>query len=1405
MGVFILLTGNPERRLLSTLRKFAFKLDILNFNLLIMRRILPILVLFFLSVGLRAQQVTPPCGFDDVLSRQLATDPEFSLNVEEVNRQINDFIEREKKSGSYKAGTVLTIPMVFHVIHLGEAVGTGTNISDAQVESAVRGLNVNYRNNKNWGTSSPAAPFHPNGVDVEIEFCLAQRDPNGQPTNGITRVKGDIFTDYMTKGCINNSSVGTVNEGQIFSNQGWDKNKYYNVYVVAEINDQGGNGSGNVGYAYFPGGSLDGTVVIWKSCGYCGPGDPCPFKNSSLVAPYDNGTMVHEMGHAFSLYHTFEGNANSGGSSGGTCASNDNSSNCTTRGDRVCDTDPHVGNLGSCPSSSTNNVCTGGPYNIYISANVMNYTSCTPLLFTAGQRDRVRANVTTNSVRKNLTLSDACNAVYPYDIALMKISEPSGYYCNSNVGGVVTVKNMGGNTITSFTLEILIDGSVASTHTWNGTLASNTTTTVTVTPATSPNGTHTYQLRVVPSSLNGNTQTDGLSTNNSISTSFEVISNGALVTLTAEDYSDGDNVVVKNTGASGTTIKTITLGAYSGPYTENICLPPGCYDFVFTDQDFQPMNYPAGEQKVPTFEIKDDHGYLIASGIADQYASSGAEIGQPKSETAANKCLPYDPGYLTAAFKANKFVVEVGASVSFTDTSFTSTGTNPATSWLWKFGDGNTSNAQNPVYAYSTPGVYTVELIANNAVVPDTASKLHYIRVIPALTGCDKLDNLISGETPVFKSTVDGDAGYYPGPNNAFPVAYAERFYTPATAILKSVDVFVGYAKAGSPSSEITVLVQTSTSNGLPASTMAIQKFPISSLSIGNYTTIPLSTPISVYDFFFITVQMNNPNGDTIVLGSSDYRPSDDYSNTGFALVGGSWKPINKAFATSGPASLAITANLSVSPLAKYTSSTPKICANKPLTYDASISTNVTTYEWSFQGGIPSTSSDEKPVVTYSTEGSKTVQLVVHGGCGESDTIIQITTVSPFPTLTIDVIDDVCNGQNGKATAKTVGGSGDFVYSWATNPPQSGPTISKLYAGSYTVTLTDIGCGVVSQTATVNNLNKLGDFNIDVNHTTCGGDNGSAVANPVGGSGTYSYKWTKAGDPNFLQTGKTAVNLSPGIYTVEVQDATCNPNQKTVAIEPSDLMNTTISSSKDQICEGESIILSASGGSIYDWTVNGNPVSNMASFTQSPSISTDYRCRITDDRGCFTDLKKFVAVTIAPKAYARATDGTGSEYQDSITVDLVNGGYVHFSSSGSLGNTFFWTFGDGQTASEKNPLHQYTTSGSYNVSLDVLIENCKTTDYTFVNVIGNTGIDSKNEAEFILFPNPTEGVLTIINPGKMVIQSVTIYDLLGKEVASVPGNLADKNIDLGHLNNGSYVLKIKTEKGESVNRISLVK
>ncbi len=321
--------------------------------------ILPII--FVLLFQMRALGQNTECASDYIHNNRMQTDAVYRKQIDRLELQLEASIQNDTNASL--RSTIYSIPVVVHVIHLGEPIGTGINISDLQIQQAIAGLNDRFRNVNGLG------------VDVELEFCLASKDPNGNSTNGINRVNGASVLNYATNGITptGNPCSGAV-ETTIKDLSRWPVSDYYNIWVVSEICN-----GGFVGYASYPvGGLYDGLVIV----------------STSMTS--NSGTLPHEVGHGFFLYHTFNGD---GGN-----VSCPVDTNCAINGDRICDTPPHK--QGDCVV--TNPCTTAGVWD----NSRYNYMSYCPLVnrFTQGQKDRVRATAIA-APRASLLTSVGCEAV----------------------------------------------------------------------------------------------------------------------------------------------------------------------------------------------------------------------------------------------------------------------------------------------------------------------------------------------------------------------------------------------------------------------------------------------------------------------------------------------------------------------------------------------------------------------------------------------------------------------------------------------------------------------------------------------------------------------------------------------------------------------------------------------------------------------------------------------------------------------------------------------------------------------------------------------------------------------------------------------------------------------------------
>lgn len=316
-----------------------------------------LLALTGLSDSAMAQALSQPaqrgCGFDTRHRLNLASDAAYRQRAQAFEETVARF-----DGGARDAGT-LFVPVVVHVLETGTAL---TAVTDEQVRNTIRVLNERYR--KVAGTAGAG-----NGVDTHIEFALAVRDPNGNCTNGITRHDMTGNASYMANGVFD--EVSGISDAEVKAIGVWDQSRYYNIWAVSEFDNNNG-GSGLAGYAFFSsshGTAVDGTVITVNS-----------FRSTTST------TLAHELGHAFNLFHTFEGDVN-----GTTCPGN---ATCATQGDRVCDTPPHIRSASDCNTAGTNS-CDGGSSNTLFVNNYMDYSSdaCTNM-FTAGQDVRIQAALT---------------------------------------------------------------------------------------------------------------------------------------------------------------------------------------------------------------------------------------------------------------------------------------------------------------------------------------------------------------------------------------------------------------------------------------------------------------------------------------------------------------------------------------------------------------------------------------------------------------------------------------------------------------------------------------------------------------------------------------------------------------------------------------------------------------------------------------------------------------------------------------------------------------------------------------------------------------------------------------------------------------------------------------------------
>ena len=446
-------------------------------------------------------------------------------------------------------------------------------------------------------------------------------------------------------------------------------------------------------------------------------------------------------------------------------------------------------------------------------------------------------------------------------------------------------------------------------------------------------------------------------------------------------------------------------------------------------------------------------------------------------------------------------------------------------------------------------------------------------------------------------------------------------------------------------------------------------------------------------------------------------------------------------------------------------------------------------YAWSPGTGLSSTTV-ANPVASVPTATSYIVAVTDANNCVFRDTI----NVGVHPLIVADAGVDSLLCDPGSIVLGGVptgtGGNGALSYAWSpaaglSSPTSPNPSVNVTGTQTYTVTITDQSNCQTTDQVTVG-LNPA--INVDAGNDQFLCDPGGAVlgGNPVatGGSGGFTYNWTGPGITTPTQPNPAISVNGPATYAVTVTDVNGCQADDTVLVD----LNPTIvvtAGNDTVVCEGDPVSIgglpTASGGSggfTYQWTPSGglnsasdpNPVA-------TPTGTTTYSVLVTDANNC-TESDD-VTLTVNPLPVSGFAFGTS---QSTVT----------FANTSTGATTFFWDFGDQNSASLPSPTHTYQVPGIYTVCLQAT--NACGTD-TFcqdINVNFVSVGEELDEDGFKVYPNPAQGEV-YFEPLVLEIGRLELYNKFGQKVKEYTDSWSPGEryvLDLSGLAAGVYELRV---------------
>jgi gliding motility-associated-like protein len=376
-------------------------------------------------------------------------------------------------------------------------------------------------------------------------------------------------------------------------------------------------------------------------------------------------------------------------------------------------------------------------------------------------------------------------------------------------------------------------------------------------------------------------------------------------------------------------------------------------------------------------------------------------------------------------------------------------------------------------------------------------------------------------------------------------------------------------------------------------------------------------------------------------------------------------------------------------------------CSGNTAVIGSASSTNYT-YNWTPSTGLSSsTISNPTVTVTNATGVNDTLTYILTTnlfGCTDADTVQVI--VKPTPVSVAGQDTTLCGGSILVLGTSTTAG---YTYNWTPSTGLSSTTISNP-----TATLSNNGNITISITYTVttdlNGCSSTDNVTVIINPQPVVAASASPTSLCIGASSTLTavgatgYSWALSTSPGTSISTDSTLTVNPTSTTTYILTGSngfgCS-NTDTVTITVNPLPAVQITAPNDTICNGDSLLLTATGASSYTWSIlGGATIGNGPTIQVSPSSNTTYVVVGTNANLCSNS--DTINISVNPAATLAGANGT-------LSVCPGVTGVLYWVTNPNPTSTYTWTVTNGTIVSGQNTdtivVNWPVTSGSGLVSV----------------------------------------------------------------------------------------------------------